>query len=290
MMTTIFLQQTLNGIILGCIYALIALGLSLIFGILEIANFAHGEFYMLGAFMGFFCTSLLGIPFFFSLIIAMVGMAIVSAVIERVAFRPIVGKPLINSMLLSFGLSTALANVALFFFKADPRKIESGLAGIRLNFSGIFMTGERLAILVLCISLVVLLTWFIRSSKTGKSMRAVAQDRVAAQLAGINVRRIYSITFAISGALAAAAGTMVGAMFFVQPEMGLTVTLKSFVIIIIGGFGDTKGVIIAAILIGLVESLGGGFISYAYKDAYPFLLMVLLFIFKPDGLTGGNRS
>ena len=219
----------------------------------------------------------------------MAGMALVSALIERVVFRPIVGKPLINSMILSFGLSSAMANLALFFFKADPRKIDSGLSRIRFRFWGLFMTGERLAILVLSVLLVLLLAWFIKYSRTGKAMRAVAQDRVAAQLAGINVRRIYSVTFAISGALAAAAGTMVGAMFFVSPEMGFTVILKSFVIVILGGFGNIAGVIVAAVLIGLVESLGGGFISYAYKDAYPFLFMILLFIFKPDGLKGGEN-
>ena len=288
-MTTVFLQQTLNGVILGCIYALIALGLSLIFGILEMANFAHGEFYMLGAFMALFSMTLLGVPFFVALLISMAGMAAFSAAIERLVFRPIVGKPLINSMLLSFGLSTALANLGLYFFKADPRKIVSGLAGIRFRFWGLFLTGERMAILILSVVLVLALAWFIQYTATGKAMRAVAQDRVAAQLAGINVRRIYSITFAISGALAAAAGTMVGAMFFVSPEMGFTVVLKSFVIVIMGGFGKIKGVIVAAILIGLVESLGGGFISYAYKDAYPFLLLVLLFILRPQGLTGGNR-
>ncbi|HCL79148.1 MAG TPA: branched-chain amino acid ABC transporter permease [Synergistaceae bacterium] len=286
--TTIFFQQILNGVIQGCIYALIALGLSLVFGILEIANFAHGEFYMIGAFMALFSITFLGVPFFIAMIIAMIGMAFVATVIERVVFRPIVGKPLINSMLLSFGLSTALANLALYFFKADPRKITSGLASYRFSFLGLYITGERIAILVLSVFLVLLLAWFIQYTRTGKAMRAVAQDRTAAQLAGINIRRIYSVTFAISGALAAAAGTMVGAMFFVNPEMGFTVVLKSFVIVTLGGFGKIKGVIFAAILIGLVESLGGGFISYAYKDAYPFLLLILLFILKPEGLAGGK--
>lgn len=289
-MVTVFFQQVLNGVILGCIYALIALGLSLIFGILEIVNFAHGEFYMLGAFMALFSLSALGVPFFISLIFAMVGMAILAACIERIIFRPIVGKPMINGMLLSFGLSTTLANIALFFFKADPRKITSGLARFRFNFFGLYITGERIAIFLLSLSLVLILAWFIQYTRTGKSMRAVAQDRVASQLAGINIRRIYTITFAVSGALAAAAGTMVGAMFFVNPEMGFTVVLKSFVVVILGGFGSIKGVIFAAILIGLVESLGGGYISYAYKDAYPFILLILLFILKPEGLAGGKRS
>ncbi|MEG1912705.1 MAG: branched-chain amino acid ABC transporter permease, partial [Cloacibacillus sp.] len=144
MMLTVLLQQMLNGIILGCIYALIALGLSLIFGILETANFAHGEFYMIGAFIGFFSTMMLGLPFFASLLVSMAGMALLSVIIERLAFRPIVGKPLINGMLLSFGLSTALANLALYLFKADPRKIESGLSGIHFDLGGVFVTGERL--------------------------------------------------------------------------------------------------------------------------------------------------
>ncbi len=289
-MFTVFLQQSLNGVILGCIYALTALGLSLVFGILEVANFAHGELYMLGAFMALFSTKLLGAPFFLALLISMVIMAIFGAIIERGVFRPIVGKPMINSMLLSFGLSTALANLALFFFKADPRKIDSGLAEIRFRFFGLHVTAERLVVLVLSVILVALLAWFIQYTKTGKAMRAISQDRVAAQLAGINIRRIYSVTFAISGALAAAAGTMVGAIFFVSPEMGFSVVLKSFVVIILGGFGSIRGVIFAAIIIGLAESLGGGFINYSYKDAYPFLLLVLLFMLRPQGLIGGKRS
>lgn len=289
-MMTVFSQQMLNGVIQGCIYALIALGLSLIFGILEVANFAHGEFYMLGAFMALFSVRFLHVPFFVAMLIAMGGMTLFGILVERTVFRPIVGKPLINSMLLSFGLSTALANAALFFFGADPQKIESGLARVRFRVFGLHLTGERLAILALSILLVLLLAWFIRYTKTGKSMRAIAQDRVAAQLAGINVGRIYAITFAVGGALAAAAGSMVGAMFFVSPEMGLSVVLKSFVIVILGGFGNIGGVIFAAVLIGLLESLGGGYISYAYKDAYPFLLLVVLFILRPQGLTGGGRA
>lgn len=289
-MITVFMQQALNGVVLGCIYALTALGLSLVFGILEVANFAHGELYMLGAFMALFATKLVAAPFFIALLISMSIMAAFGALTERVVFRPIVGKPMINSMLLSFGLSTALANLALFFFKADPRKIDSGLADIQFRFLGLYVTAERLSVLVLSIVLVTLLAWFIQYTKTGKAMRAISQDRVAAQLAGINVRRIYSVTFAISGALAAAAGTMVGAIFFVSPEMGFAVVLKSFVVIILGGFGSIRGVILAAIIIGLAESLGGGYISYAYKDAYPFLLLVLLFMLRPQGLIGGRRS
>lgn len=284
----VFFQQALNGVIQGCIYALTALGLSLTFGILQISNFAHGEFYMLGAFTALFCTASLHMPFWAAMLLSMAVMALFCIVVERVIFRPIVDTPLINSMILSFGLSSALANLALFFFKADPRRISSGLARMRIRFCGLFLTGERLAVLLISLVLVAAVAWFIKSCRMGKAMRAVAQDRVAAQLAGINVRRVYSATFALSGALAAAAGTMVGAMFFVSPEMGFTVILKCFIIVTLGGTESILGVIAAAVLIGLVESLGGGFISYAYKDAYPFLLMLLLFIFRPEGLKGGG--
>jgi branched-chain amino acid transport system permease protein len=289
-LVAVFFQQALNGIVLGSIYALVALGLALIFGILEVTNFAHGEFYMLGAFATLFLTTGLGIPMLAAVPLSMIAIALFGVLAERFVFRPIVGKPLINGMLLSFGLSTFLMNLAQLLFKADPRKIDSGLGDVHLAFLGLHMTLERLLVLVLGSLLVLLLWYVIQYTRTGKSMRAVAQDRVAAQLSGINVFRVYALTFAIGSALASSAGSMVGAIFLVSPEMGWTVVLKSFVVVILGGFGNVKGVIAASLLIGLVESLGGGFLSYAYKDAYPFALLVLAFLFRPEGLTGKSRA
>lgn len=289
-MLTVFFQQALNGIILGSLYVLVALGLSLIFGILEVTNFAHGEFYMLAAFATLFAMTKVGVPFLVAVLMAMLVMAVFGILVERVVFRPIIGKPMINGMLVSFGLSIFLTNLALLLFKADPRKIESGFASIHLSFLGLRVTLERLLVLIIGALLVFVLYHFIQNTKTGKAMRAVAQDRIAAQLAGINVFRIYSITFAVGSVLASAAGAMVGAIFLVSPDMGWTVVLKSFVVVILGGFGNIKGVVLASLIIGLSESLGGGYISYAYKDAYPFLLLVLAFLIKPEGLMGGGKS
>ncbi len=287
-MITVFFQQTLNGIILGSLYTLVALGLFLIFGILEVTNFAHGDFYMLGAFATLFAMTGLGVPFLVAIPIAMLCMALFGVLVERWVFRPIVGKPLINGMLLSFGLSTFLTNLALLLFTADPRKIESEVGQVHLSFLGLHVTLERLLTLAVGGILVGFLAYFIRHTRTGKAMRAVAQDRVAAQMAGIPVFRIYAVTFAIGSMLASAAGSMVGAIFLVSPDMGWTVVLKAFVVVILGGMGNIGGIVCASLVMGLAESLGGGFISYAYKDAYPFLLLVLAFLLRPQGLMGSK--
>jgi branched-chain amino acid transport system permease protein len=288
-MRTVFFQQVLNGIVLGGSYALIALGLTLIFGILEVINFAHGEIYMIGAFMTLFLSTLCGIPFLLAIPISMGVVAILGLMIERAVFRPIIGKPMINGMLLSFGLSVFLMNLALLLFKADPRSLDSGYSHIHIRFLGLQITLDRLLAIIVAITLVGLLYLFIQRTKIGTAMRAVAEDREAAQAVGVNIARIYSLTFAIGCALAAAAGSMVGAIFFVSPTMGWTPVMKSFVVVILGGFGSLTGAVLASLILGLVESFGGGYISYAYKDAYAFILLLLAFLLKPEGLLGGSE-
>ena len=284
----IIFQQILNGVIIGSVYCLIALGLTMIFGILEVTNFAHGEIYMIGAYTSLFITSQLEIHFLLSLLIAMAVVGVLGVLIERVVFRPILGKPMINGMLLSFGLSVFLTNLALLLFKADPRKIESGYSQVRLTFAGLQLTLERLMVIIVSTLLVIALYFFIQKTKLGKAMRAVTQDREAAQLAGVSISNIFALTFAMGCSLAAAAGSLGGALFTVYPSMGWTPVLKSFVVVIMGGFGNVAGAIIAAMLLGLTESLCGGFISYAYKDAYAFLLLVVVLLIKPEGIVGGR--
>lgn len=286
---TELLQQILNGLVVGSNYALIALGLTIIFGILEVVNFAHGEVYMLGAFVTLFGTTMFGVPFLLAIPISMVIIALFGMIIERLIFRPILGKPPINGMLLSFGLSVFLMNIALYFFTADPRKIDSSYSHKMMNFLGLHISLERLIAIVLAFILVVILFMFIQRTKLGKAMRSVAQDREAAQLVGINVSAIYTVTFAIGCALAAAAGSIMGAIFLVTPTMGWTPVLKSFVVVILGGFGNVPGAVLAALILGQVESLAGGYISYEFKDAYAFILLLLAFLFRPQGLLGGAK-
>jgi branched-chain amino acid transport system permease protein len=288
-MFTVFFQQILNGLVLGGSYALIALGLTMIFGILEVINFAHGEIYMIGAFMTLFFTTLLGIPFLLAIPISMVAVALLGLMIQRVVFRPIIGKPMINGMLISFGLSVFLMNLSILLFKADPRSLESGFAHVNIRFFGLQITLERLLAIMVAIILVSLLYLFIQRTKIGTAMRAVAEDREAAQAVGVNIARIYLLTFAIGCALAASAGSIAGAIFFVSPIMGWTPAIKSFVVVILGGFGNVTGAILASLILGIVESVGGGYISYAYKDAYAFVILLLAFLLKPEGLLGGSK-
>ena len=286
---TLFFQQILNGLVMGSGYALMALGLTMIFGILEVVNFAHGEIYMIGAFVTLFLSAKLGIPFLLSILIAMVVVALLGVIIEKSVFRPILGKPMINGMLLSFGLSTFLMNMGLYLFKADARRLESGYSHIQINFFGLLITMERLLVIIAAAILVTVLCLFIQRTKTGKSMRAVAQDREAAQLSGVNISKVYPLTFAIGCALATAAGSLMGAIFTVSPNMGWSMVIKSFVVVIMGGFGNVTGAVLAGLVLGLAESLGGGYLSYAYKDVYVFVLLMLAFLFRPEGLTGGAK-
>jgi branched-chain amino acid transport system permease protein len=288
-MFIVFLQQVLNGLVLGGNYALMALGLTMIFGILEVINFAHGEIYMVGAFMTLYFTTLLGVPFLLAIPISMVGAALLGLMIQKVVFRPIIGKPMINGMLLSFGLSVFIVNLSILLFKADPRSLESGYAQVNIHFFGLQITLERLLAIIVAILLVSLLYLFIQRTKVGRTMRAVAEDREAAQAVGVNIARIYLLTFAIGCALAASAGSITGAIFFVSPIMGWAPAIKSFVVVILGGFGNINGAILASLILGVFESLGSGYISYAYKDAYAFIILLLAFLLKPEGLLGGSK-
>lgn len=288
-MLTVFLQQILNGLVLGGGYALMALGLTMIFGILQVINFAHGELYMIGAFLTLYFTSFLGLPFLLSIPIAMLGAALLGLIIQKVVFRPIIGKPMINGMLVSFGLSVFLMNFSILLFKADPRSLESGYGHVNIDFLGLQITLERLLAIIIPIILVALLYLVIQRTKIGRAMRATAEDREAAQAVGVSIERIHLLTFAIGCALAASAGSIIGSIFFVSPIMGWTPTIKSFVVVILGGFGNVTGAILASLILGIAESLGGGYISYAYKDAYAFLILLLVLLFKPEGLLGEGK-
>src|SRR4030042_4202413 len=287
-MLTVFFQQVLNGLVLGGSYALMSMGLTMIFGILEVINFSHGEIYMIGAFMTLYCTTLLGVPFLLAVPISMIVVALLGLMIQKVVFRPIIGKPMVNGMLLSFGLSVFLMNLSILLFKADPRSLESGYAHVNIRFFGLQITLERLLAIIVAIILVSLLYFFIQRTKIGTAMRAVAEDREAAQAVGVNIARIHLVTFAIGCALAASAGSIAGAIFFVSPIMGWTPAIKSFVVVILGGLGSITGAIFASLILGIVESFGGGYISYAYKDAYAFIILLLAFLLKPEGLLGGS--
>jgi branched-chain amino acid transport system permease protein len=271
---------------MGGVYALIALGLTLIFGILDQANFAHGELYMIGAYATLYFSEFLGGSYYFALIFAMVAIAFLGLVYEWLLFRPLRGMGHLPAIISSLGASIFLWNLALLILGSTPRQMRTGLSEVTLTFLGISLTVQRLLVLFITIGLIICLYLTIMKTRMGKAMRATAQDPEVAALLGIDINRIAEVTFIIGGALAAAAGGLIGPIFLIYPAMGLMACLKAFVVVILGGLGNVVGAVIAGFALGVIESLGAGFISSAYKDAFAFLVLILVLWARPEGILG----
>lgn len=282
------IQQVVNGLVLGSTYALIALGLTIIYGILGIVNWAHGEFYMLGAFAGLYLVAGLHLPFVVGLIGAMLIMAVFGIVVERLVFRPLRNAPEMNMIIGTVGISIFLMNGAVVAFSPNPVRFPTEFSNAYLSFFGISITVQRL--LVFCITLLLIagFSYVIKKTMIGKTMRACEQNSDAARLMGININRVAMSTCAIGAALAAAAGTLVGPIFLVSPQMGLMTIGKVFAVVILGGMGNVEGAVGAAFILGLAESLTAGFISSNYKDVVTFGILIAVLILKPQGLFGEN--
>ncbi|NWF98981.1 MAG: branched-chain amino acid ABC transporter permease [Nitrospirae bacterium] len=289
------LQQLINGITLGSVYALIALGYSMVYGILELINFAHGEIYMLGAYFGiifFGFLTVLGVTnysIFLSLILTfLLSIMFCSAygfTIEKIAYKPLRNSTRLSPLISAIGVSIFLQNYVMLTQGATD-KVFPNLFGARgFYFLSIRMTYIQLFIIIVSILIMIFLRLFIRRTKIGKAMRAVAQDKTMASLVGINIDTIISITFIIGSALAAVAGLMV-AMYYglVNYFIGYIAGIKAFTAAVLGGIGSIRGAMVGGLLLGLVESLGGSYISGEYKDAYAFVILIIILLVKPGGL------
>ncbi len=276
----------INGLIIGSSYVLVASGLTLIFGILNVVNLAHGEVYMLGAFVAFTVATLMGINFWIALLVAMIVVGFIGVILEKLFFKQLREKPHIYMMIVSMALSTLLSNIAMIIWGSEPRMLETSMANQIIRFMGTAVTMQRLIVIIVGAVLIVLLNLFIEKTTTGKTLRATAQDRDASVLVGININRVFSITFALGCALAAAAGTLIAPVFQVFPTMGANLFSKSFTVVIMGGLGNTLGAVFSGLLLGVVESLGAVFISTAYKDAFSFIILILFLLFRPNGIMG----
>jgi len=286
--TTVVLQQVVNGVTIGVVYALIAVGLTLVFGILDVINFAHGEFYMIGAFLTHALTVGLGLDYFVALLLTIGGGAVVGLVAERVTLRPLKDRHMFTVVLSTLGLSIFLQNGALLTLGPDPREIELAWGSRPLIIGGVVITFLRVAVLATGALLIAALTWFIRSTIWGMAMRAVATNRAAAALMGIPVDRIYALTFAIGAALAGVAGGLLGAMFTIEPSMGEWAVVKAFSVVIMGGMGNVPGAVLGGIILGVTESLGAGFLpgGTSYKDGIGYAILILVLLCRPQGLFG----
>jgi len=280
----IFIQQVVNGVVNGGIYSLIAVGLTMIFGVLDIINFAHGELYMIGAYLVFVFAVLLKLPFALACVLSLLGGAALGVILERVAFRPLQGRPMANQLIASMGLSIVLANGSAMIFSPTPRHIPSPFRDIPLEVWGVNFSLLRVLILVISVAIIVGLTLFVNRTWIGLAMRTMAQDLTTSYLMGIDTRRVRQITFALGSALAATAGVLVGPLLVVEPHMGGVAVLKAFAIVIMGGMGNIPGAIVAALILGVAESLAAGYIGAGFKEVIAFTLMILILLVKPSGI------
>jgi len=282
---TEILQQALNGLAIGAVYTLIALGLTVVFGILGIAHFAHGSVAMFGGYLTFVFTERLGLPFFAAMGLAMVAGAVMGLLIERLAYRPVRDAPHINAFIIALGLTMMIEGMNLLLFGADQVVIQTPYRGV-FNVAGIAIAQLRVLVILTACVLIGVIALLISRTKTGKSIRAVAQNRQAAVLMGVNVSMVSLVVFGISSALGVSAGALIGALLAIAPGVGEGLAVKGFAVLILGGLGSIPGAIVGGLILGVSEAMAAGFISSAYKDVIAFLVMIIVLLFRPEGLLG----
>ena len=283
------IQQLINGVSLGSIYALIALGYTMVYGIIKLINFAHGDIYMVGAYIGFFATSMLHLPVLPALIISMVVTGLVGMLIERLAYRPLRHAPKVSVLITAIGVSLFLEYTTMFFVSPQPRTFPNVMESVTYHMGPFVVNSQQILILVITTILMVVLTYIVQKTKVGKAMRAVSFDTETAQLMGIDANRVISITFGIGSALAAAGGVLVGVYYnSIDPLMGIMPGLKAFIAAVLGGIGIIPGAMAGGVILGVIESLVSGFLSSTFRDAAAFAILILVLLFKPSGLFGKN--
>lgn len=285
MTTSVLVQALLNGFGLAMAYVLVALGLTLIFSILEIINFAHGEFYMLGAFVAYLTFTLVKVPYIVAVIAAIVVVGLAGALAERLVFRHLRGKTL-NAFIVSLGLLWVMQAGAQIAFGIQDKAVPSAFSGV-LRFGGVFISFERVAVTLCAVVLIVALYAFLEWTRTGRAMRATAQDPDGAALQGVNIEGMSMLGFALGCALAGASGALLAPIFSVGPWMGALPVVKAFIIIIVGGMGSLPGAVLGGLMLGVVEGVGTLFFSSAAVNMLGFLLVIAVLLLRPRGLVGG---
>ena len=286
----LLIQQLVNGLAVGSIYALIALGYTMVYGTIKLINFAHGDVYMMGAFIGYFAVMVLKMNVFLALLAAMVACAILGVVIERVAYKPLRKSTRVAALITAIGVSYLLENAMSYFFGAESRPFPSDFGTETFTlFGDVSVNGKQILIFGITVLLMVLLQFIVRYTKMGKAMRAVAVDEQAAQLMGIDVDGVISFTFALGSALAGIAGVLVGVYYnTISTTMGITVGLKAFVAAVLGGIGSIPGAMVGGYLIGLLETMVSFFGYSPYRDGVVYFLLFIILIVLPAGLFGKN--
>jgi branched-chain amino acid transport system permease protein len=281
-------QVVISGLLAGALYAMVALGLGLIFGVMRVLNVAHGPLLMLGAYTTFWLFHWFGLNPYLSLLVSMPALFLVGVVLQRLLVRRVVDAPELSSLLLMFGVGIALVNVTQLAFTSDLRSVE--------YLTGSFVWGpfafskSRVIACAFAIVITAGAFWFLQKTRLGKALRAVSQSREVAQVCGVNVQQIHMLAFGFASALAAAGGSLVAVMVAIQPEMGQVYTFKSFLVIVLGGAGNYPGALVGGLLLGLVEQLSSLFLTTQVNEAVAYVLLVLVLLVRPTGLFKGRAT
>lgn len=286
---TAFLQQLVNGLSLGSIYALIALGYTMVYGIIKLINFAHGDIYMLGAYCAFLITTYCGLGFIPALLISMVFCGVVGVLIERIAYKPLRHATRITALITAIGVSYVLEYATQYIMGSEVRTYPKLLTSASFHLGPVTITMQQVYIFVITVILMVVLQFIVQKTKMGRAMRAVSVDEDAARLMGIDVDKTISFTFLLGSALAGVAGVLVGIYYnSINPLMGMIPGLKAFIAAVFGGIGSIPGAMIGGLFIGIAETMVTAYGSSLYKDAIVYIILILILILKPAGLLGKN--
>ncbi|ALC85756.1 ABC transporter permease [Bacillus sp. FJAT-22090] len=284
-----WLQQLINGISLGSIYALIALGYTMVYGIIKLINFAHGDVFMVGSFIGFYSITVFGLGFFPALILSMAACALFGVIIERIAYKRLRNATRIAALITAIGVSLLIEYGVIYIRGAQPEAYPDVFSNRSFDIFGAQISVQSILILSVSVVLMILLQFIVHKTKTGKAMRAVSHDTEAAKLMGINVDNTISATFAIGSALAGAAGVIFGVYYTkIDPLMGVIPGVKAFVAAVLGGIGIIPGAMVGGLVLGVVETIVSALGFSLWRDAAAFIILILILIFRPAGIFGKN--
>jgi len=281
---TEFLQQVTNGLIVGATYALLTIGLTMIFGLMGVLNYAHGEFYMLGGVLAYWIIESMQLDFFISMPVTIFSCFALGFIFEKLLIKRLYPAPIVTTAIVTVGLSMFLQNVVFKIWGNVPRSIQSPFPLAPIEIGGLTVPPVRLFVLAIAVLVIVVNQIIIKRTRLGCAMRATFQDKDAAAISGIPTSRIYTLTFAYGCALAGLSGMLCGSFLTISPFMGASISNKAWAIAIMGGKGNILGAIFGAFLLGVVETLGAGYLSAAYKDAFGFVIVILVLVFRPEGL------
>ncbi len=286
----IFLQALISGILIGGVYALIGIGLTMIFGVMRIINFAHGDILMVGMYVTFFLFTLLHVDPFASILITGPLLFLFGALLQKVVVNRVLGALPQNQILLTIGLGLIMSNTVMLAFTSDYKILTTKYSSSSVKLGGISISSPLVISFLITAVITAGLYWFLLKTDTGQAIRATAQDREAARLMGINVTRMSILAFGLGSALAGTAGALISPTYYIFPQVGSIFTLKAFVIVVLGGMGSVIGATLGGVLIGIAESVGGVYFGAGWKEVVVFVLFLLVLLFKPSGLLGKSRT